>query len=273
MERLIAQHMHLHRHGLADFGRDPRVAATSSCDLATPPREAPDSPDFWLPPIPSTASRRPPARSRGHCGGTLVDPESNRELLFESKLERDIALVALADRRVLRIWDQPPAVRYRDAQGRERRHTFDFLFEVTSGARVAIAVKPSIKVERSGILQTLGLIRNQVQGFADHYLLRTEQHAKAAQVQNAEWILRARRMRDANQIEAMADFTATMTEPMAMAAIAMRSGMGPAAWNALINLIDEGRLNLVEPDAPIGELALIRPAPLPTTVTRGAEHA
>lgn len=137
---------------------------------------------------------------------------------------------------------------------------------------MAIAVKPSIKVERSGILQTLGLIRNQVRGFADRYLLRTEQHAKAAQVQNAEWILRARRMRDPSQIEAMADFTATMTEPMAMAAVAMRSGVGPGAWNALINLIDEGRLSLVEPDASIGELALIQPAPSPIA-TRRTRHA
>ncbi|TWB12966.1 hypothetical protein FBZ89_12267 [Nitrospirillum amazonense] len=275
MERLIAQHLHLRRHGLAEFGWAPAAAEPPFPEAIATPTVAGDGSndsDFWLPPTPSTASRRPPARSRGHCGGSLVDPASNRELLFESHLERNIALVALADRRILGIWDQPPAVDYRDEHGRGRRHTFDFLFEVVGGTRIAVAVKPSAKVERSGIARTLDLIRRQVRGFADHYALRTERHATPTMVQNAEWILQARRMRDPGQVAAMAKFTATMAEPAAMAAVVMQSGLGPGAWNALVNLIDEGAVELPDAGAAIGELALIRPVPAGTGA-REAGHA
>ncbi|TWB64235.1 TnsA endonuclease N-terminal domain-containing protein [Nitrospirillum viridazoti] len=272
-ERLIAQHLHLRRHGLAEFGWSTTVAEPPFPDAATMPPATGADQEFWLPPAPSTASRRPPARSRGHCGGSLVDYRENRELLFESHLERNIALVALADRRVLRIWDQPPAVRYCDDAGRAHQHTFDFLLEAVDGTRVAIAVKPSAKVERSRVNQTLAFIRRQAPpGFADHFVLRTERHATPTMVQNAEWILRARRMRDSDQVAAMARFTATMAEPAPMAAVAMRSGLGPGAWNALVCLIDEGFLELPDAGAAIGELALVRPTAVSSSA-REAGHA
>lgn len=56
-----------------------------------------------------------------------------RNVVFESKLEERFLFLMLARRDVHDIWDQPPAVAYRDASGKPRTHTFDYRIVFTSG--------------------------------------------------------------------------------------------------------------------------------------------
>lgn len=196
----------------------------------------------WSSPSPSTASRLPPARSRGFCRGAMVDPNSNRALVFESSLERNLALMLMADRRVTHIQDQPEAVHYRTPDGRFHRHTFDFLATLVDGTRVAIAVKPTAKVERSGITAVLDLIRTQVPNFADRFVLRTEKHITKTRAANAQLIVRSRRGRNEDDVTAVRTVVASLTGSMRIDDIVTLSNLGGRGFNAVICLIDDGVL-------------------------------
>jgi len=93
---------------------------------------------IWQPPRPSTASRKPPKRSKGSFSGASVDPIENRVKVFESyRLELGLLLILMADRRVAHIQDQPAPVTFVTPEGQERTHAFDFLVTFRSGKRVA----------------------------------------------------------------------------------------------------------------------------------------
>ena len=150
-------------------------------------------PKLWSPINPSVASRRPALRSRGSCRGWIIDPITNREIVFESSLERGLAEMLCARRDIRAVIDQPPAISYVTPDGRTHRHVFDFLATTTSGQRIAFAVKPEAKIGSSGIQHSVALIENQVgKTFADRYLIRTERHITRDRVFNARLILRSR---------------------------------------------------------------------------------
>ena len=73
---------------------------------------------------------------------------------YESKREQEGLYLLLARPDVVDIWDQPPPVFYHDANGRKRSHTFDFLITLSSGKRIAIAVKPDAL--RAGLEEAAG---------------------------------------------------------------------------------------------------------------------
>ena len=171
---------------------------------------------------------------------------SGREIVFESRLERGIAEMLLARRDVREVFDQPPAVNYVAADGRTRSHTFDFLAITTDGMRLAIAVKPAAKVERSGIQETLDRIREQVGSrFADAYLLRTEQHITPDRVYNAGLILRSRLGRDEGDIDTVWAIVGKLAGNFRVADVVMKSKLDARGFNALVCLVDDARLEPV----------------------------
>jgi hypothetical protein len=215
---------------------------------------------LWVPPGASIASRMPPARSRGSCRGSIVDPAANRVIVYESALERDFAYMLMADRRVAHIHDQPPAVTYKTPDGRTCRHTFDFLVLMTSGDRVAFAVKPKAKVKQDGgIREVLALVSKQApRGFADRFLLRTEEHITKDRAFNARWVLRARRGRNDDDVAVLRDVVDGMLNgSVRMTDLVALSKLGARGWNAAVCLIDDGVLELLTPGR-IGDLALVR---------------
>lgn len=219
--------------------------------------------DRWSPPLPSIASRRPALWGRGSVRGWIVDPAANRELVFESTLERGMAELLAARRDVSQVIDQPPAVTYVDRTGRSRRHTFDFLAVMQSGTRIAFAVKPSAKVERSGIEDVIHQIRTQLgTGFADRFLLRTEQHITRDRIFNARLILRARKCRDHRAIETVRRLFPN-PGTVRIADLVRASGLGAAAFNSVVGLIDEGFLT------PVGNARIDYTTPVQTRVAGG----
>jgi len=187
--------------------------------------------------------RQPPAGTpRGSVRGWIVDPTTRREIVFESKLERGMAELLAASRDVSRVVDQPPAVSYVDPTRGTRRHTFDFLAITQSGTRIAIAVKPYTKSARSGIQDIIDQIRNQVgAAFADRFLLRTERHVTPDRVFNARLILRARSCRDQAAIEKVKNLLPAQGV-VRICDVVAQSGLGAQAFNAIIGLIDDGRV-------------------------------
>lgn len=254
--RILIQHLHDRRTGVATAAALPATTtflAPSGC-----PSGRHLANGVWAPTGDSIASRRPPARSRGFCRGSVVDFAANRALVYESGLERDFACMLMADRRVVRIHDQPPAVVYETPDGHLRKHTFDFLVTLRDGLRVAFAVKPSVRVGKSGIEDVLALVRRQApKGFADRFLLRTEQHITKDRAFNARWILRARRGRNQTDVAAMAERVATLNGRARLADIVTASGLGARGRNALVCLIDEGAVEL-ETNNRIGDGSFVR---------------
>jgi len=236
----------------------PLPTATTYLQPDVQPGHVPGKPGHWTAHIPSMASRRPPARSQGHSRGSIIDSE-DREHVYESQIERGVAYILAADRRVAAIFDQPQPCRYVTPDGKSHRHTLDYLAVQTDGTRVAIAVKPSRRVEKSRICETLDLIEHQTQGqVADRFLVRTEQHASADRVFNARYIIRARRARNASHVEWVASVAADLKGAITIENLIARCDL-PQAYtrNAVVNLIDEGVLELVG-NVRIGNTAKVR---------------
>lgn len=243
---------HILRHLLdRRMGFDPAAILAGS----EPAPLAPDTPvsgrmsadgAVWFPPRRSVATRRPSARSKGSCRGSMIDPSDNREIVFESNLEAGLATMLVARRDIERVVDQPPAVTYRDADGVLRSHTFDFLATTVTDVRIAYAVKPQDQVESSGIEETLELIRQQVGGrFADRYLLRTDHDITRNKVENADLILRSRCCRNHEDVARMRDLVSTLRGSVRLADLVTQSGLGARGFTALVNLLDEGEIETV----------------------------
>ena len=178
--------------------------------------------------------------------GSTVDHAENRVKVSESTLESRYLDIVLADRRVARVQDQPPAVTYVTPDGRIARHTFDYLVEKVDGKRIACAVRPRSLVEKSGIEEILDLIRAQsLVGFADRAVLITEREASRRLAHNAQEILRARQMRNQRDVDALAAIASGLRGEVRLFDLVQSSGLGARGRNAVVCLIDEGVLELV----------------------------
>ncbi|MFC4173225.1 hypothetical protein ACFOYU_14345 [Microvirga sp. GCM10011540] len=214
-----------------------------------------------MPPSASIASRLPPLRTKGSFTGTLVDPVDSRILVFESTLEEGWACILRTDHRTREVHDQPAPVAYVDDDGIRRSHTFDFRAVLDCGRKIAYAVKPSSRVASSGIGRTLELIRQQVRpGFADAFVLRTEEHITKDRVHNARLILHSWASRDPDHVEAIARVVRRMRGSALVRDIADASGLGGHALRAIACLIGDGVLRLARP-ARISHSAFVSPGP------------
>ncbi|APZ52948.1 Tn7 transposase TnsA N-terminal domain-containing protein [Salipiger abyssi] len=139
-------------------------------------------------PEPSHATRPIARRSKGSLRGSMVAALPGfprpRIIQFESALEYAFLCLMLVRDDVHNIQEQPPAVSFPGADGRPSHHVFDFLITLTSGERIAVAIKPMSRVLHLNFVSQLENIATAVsKRFADRVLLVTEQHidrAKAA---------------------------------------------------------------------------------------------
>lgn len=209
----------------------------------------------------SRASRPMPLRSTVSYRGTIVDRTRNRAFNYESLLERDFLYVTLATRDVADVHEQPPAVYYKDQSGRQKKHTFDALLLLRDGRRVAVALKPSGRVARSGIQSTLELIRAQVgPNFADLYVLRTEQHAHPDDAADARLVLRARGFADPMADRIAVELAAKLDGWCRLGDLARAIGAGGSGFNAAVRLIGSGVL-IVKDQTRISADCLVRTRP------------
>lgn len=151
----------------------------------------------WREPLRSVAARRPAESPRWSGRPFIVEPNDNREFLGESELEAKAAFILLARPDCARLFEQPAPVSYRDHEGITRRHTFDLLLVLTSGRRIAVAVKPKAIADKIGLKALVTLIARQMDpAFANGALLMTDAMMPRADVQNGRMIHDARRLPD-----------------------------------------------------------------------------
>jgi hypothetical protein len=214
----------------------------------------------WIQPYASKASRRPALKSTTSVRGALVNPATNREIVYESTLERDLACILLADPSVEDIHDQPEPVSYIDSNGVVREHTFDFVAHRTDGTRTAVAVKPATKVVSSGIAETLNLIRAQCPpSFADHFAVRTGDHITRDRAADARLILKSRRMCNDGAIAEVKAIASTLRGAVKISDLLTVSRNDGHGFMAVVRLIGDGVLEHVGPGR-ISYDSAVRPA-------------
>lgn len=202
----------------------------------------------WTPTLPSRASRRPPARSRGSARGAIYDHRRNLELVFESELERKTAYLLLANPDVIDIRDQPPAIEYKDKNGERRRHIFDFLVTFGDSRKLAIAVKPYAKAHSKNFAETLGAIAGQLpRDFADAVALVTERDLPRQDCKNAALLHSVARehARDEDAENAVYIALSAQSETT-IGAIVGVTGLKGRAYRALLRLIADGTVILLD---------------------------
>lgn len=200
----------------------------------------------YVPTAPSRASRVPSLRSKGSHRGRIVAGTVPRKLVYESKLESDIAYALLARADVMDLHDQPPAVTYVGSDGKCHHHTFDFLVTMADKRRIAIAVKPQQLAEAKRLQALLRVIARQVpRSFATHVVLLTEQSHSRCAIRNAKLIHAARR-EPANEADhAVMAAVAGVRGLVTIAAIIEATGLRGAAFRALVRRIAAGDLMLI----------------------------
>ena len=212
----------------------------------------------WTPPSESAATRPISLFSGSSFRGVLVNPRTNREIMFESKLERDAIYILMANPDVAEIREQPAAVTYVDADGVTRSHTFDLEARTHTGIRHSIAVKYESQVETSGIVEVVRLIDAQrPAGCGDFVHLRTDRHITEVRADNARLIMRAYRFRVQTNVDQMREFVRSLNGAATISSILRASIPGSDGYLALLCLIAKGDLIAIG-DKSLSMMTLVR---------------
>lgn len=208
-------------------------------------REPAAEPLFIPDTLPSRASRQISLHSKGSVRG--FDFINGRKTWYEAELEWKCGVVAKAHPEVVDVVEQPPAVTYVDDDGKERRHTFDWLFIKNDGTKWLFAVKPAALVEKSGIRQIIDLIAAQIPcTTADFIVLFTEHKLTAVDLFNADAIHHAQREEFPDDDAMVAKLVKRLRGAVTIASIVERSKLGGYGFNAVVRAVADGRLRLVE---------------------------
>ncbi|MEX0319908.1 MAG: hypothetical protein AB3N21_18275 [Ruegeria sp.] len=202
----------------------------------------------FRPPHPSRATRNIPLRSKGSLRGTLVAQlpadRHPREIWFESKLEERFLFLLLARCDVHDVWDQPPAVAYRDVAGNLRTHTFDFRVVFVSGLTAAVAIKPMALVLKRDFVADLRRIKANVpKSFAQKVFLITDRGVNQTEAQNAARFHEFSRMPDGAADRALTNLLATLAGQYRIADLVDQIGLEGRGYRAVVRAIYHGRLS------------------------------
>lgn len=211
-------------------------------------------------PEPSRAQRKPALRSKGSfCGHLIVGDYPGRVVVFESDLERKVALILDADRNVAEIHEQA-ACNWRDRTGKERIHFFDFLVHQKDGRRIAIAVKHSKRLQSGRVLDELAEIAIHAVGkFCDEVRVVSERDINPIQFHNAQ-LFNAVRRPDPEVDSAVLDVMRDLSGRILIMDIVKATGMGPRAFRSIVRMIAKGPLQLSEeqPITPQARVLIMR---------------
>jgi hypothetical protein len=164
---------------------------------------------------------------------------------YESELEDRIGLSYKAHPNVVDVIDQPPPVHYYDDDGRVREHTFDWGIIETCGTRTLVAVKPSERVESSGIQRVIDLVAEQLSpDTADYVVLATEQKLTRTDNFNAELIYSARRETIPHDDAIVAGLIKKLRGHTTIAELVEASGIHGSGFRAIVRAIADRRLVL-----------------------------
>lgn len=196
-------------------------------------------------PAPSRGSRTVPVSSKGQCIADLLVRDANggeRQLTAESWLERKFVRLFQCNPEVVEIVEQQPVVNYIDADGRNRKHTFDLLVTYADGRRVAFAIKPHRIAERIQLWDLVNLIAQQMSPrLADAACVLTERKIDPIDLHNAE-LMNVCRIGDPADDDAILEAVRPLIGAVPLAHLVETAGIGGRGYRAVLRLIAGGRL-------------------------------
>jgi hypothetical protein len=190
--------------------------------------------------------RKPPATHAKTLRGFSVFNET--VVYHESDLERRVSKVIQLRRDVKAIYSQFPVLLYRDAEGVWREHICDFCVVFDNGEIVAVAVKHARKSDvMADLLKRIkaeGFLRKNRNGTTspgavNDIRLMTEREATYGAYENAERILRARRMRNDAEFDRAFDAVQKFHGPFRFGELLRGCENRANRRTALLLLIDE----------------------------------
>ena len=197
--------------------------------------------DVFTPPLQSRATRQMPKRSRASCRGVIT--LNNQRYVFESLVELRTLFQGMMRDDVIDIWDQPPAVPYRNRRGQIKTHTFDFLFTMRCGRKLAIAVKSHARAVTGKFREELELIGSQMpDGFADEIVLVTEKDLSKTSTTSAARCLQSQRILDPQADDAVASAIVSNEFPITVEKLVLSTGLWGRGYRALLRAIATGQL-------------------------------
>lgn len=205
--------------------------------------------DYSTPTRPSSASRFPELRSAASCRGFVV--HQDQVLVFESRLEHFVIYMLAAMPDVVCIEDQPSPVTYVDSQGKVRRHTVDFRVTLRDGRRLVILVKTASKAAKAWAVAR-ALADQLPPGFADEIHVVTEADFSRIDRYNAQLMFESARFPIEAHDAEIDRITARTRGALKISDLVEVSGLGGAAFKAIVRLIAVGTLRQATPGKRIG---------------------
>ena len=203
------------------------------------------------------ASRIPSLRSKGSHRGSMLSTLQSRAIVYESKLEADVAFALMARGDVVEIIDQPPPVFYIDRDGTARQTTFDFLIVLKDGRRIFIAIKPAeraLKRDFQGLMEHIAAqISRKV---ASHVLVVDERDLFRDALKDARLFHAVRRDPPSPADAVVKRLIAGINAAVEVEALVKASGLGAMAFRAVARLVADGLLTKVG-SKPLSRTSLI----------------
>lgn len=174
----------------------------------------------------------------------------NRALSYNSSLESRFTMMLLRDRHLVDLREEYPRVDYwRPGSLKPNQHLVDRYATYDDGYRVAFAVKPTVHLEESGIMEIRDLILEQNTGeHFDDFVVMTDEQITAARCGNGEQIVIACDNRNERHCQIVLDHMRKIEGPTTITAVVRALGPDIDVENSLYCLIYDGFVEHLSPD-------------------------
>jgi len=198
--------------------------------------------------VPANADRSFSMKSTSSCRLVAAYPGRNTFLYFESLFEFSCAQYFWARQDVIDLRTQQ-VVTYEDEFGTQE-HYFDLVVTFSNGEVVLFACRPEGRDKSGDLAATLENIRNQTLRFhGDRCEMLTDHDITEADVYRAREILRSRMFRNRSNCKQLLDLFEKIGKPVQVFQLLEAFGDEGAGWNAMWNLIGDGRIEHLAPNA------------------------
>ena len=216
----------------------------SNYDYSHPPKtQTEESSSEITLPSDSRADRKVTGASKGHCvASTVLGRGAGFKVQAESNLELANLLVLNARRDVTYLKEQA-RFDWRDDTGKARTHFFDAFVIFNEAQRVAVTVKPMVRLKSGRFLDEIREISRHAvnSNFCDNVRLITERDIDPIQLRNAA-MYQAVREADEEADQRALEVVGNLRGAAELRELTIQTGLSARGYRALIRLCRDGLL-------------------------------
>ncbi len=192
-------------------------------------------------------SERSSWRTYVETGGFRPHEGECQKVVFDSLAEFDAFTTTSALYPVADMVEQPPAIEYVDADGRERRKVVDQLYTLADGSRFAAEVKPAERARAQDLEEQLSYVAAAMpDDFADNLVLITEENYDQWEALNARRLFAYRREDDPEAAAIITELAVEIDLPVTIRELISKAAIGGRAWPEIFKAIYAGVLRPIQ---------------------------